>query len=124
MGPINMKRSSGFSLVEVVLAAVLLSTVIAVLLRVYATSHLFTASELERSVATNLGRQQLEDLYEYVRQDQWATPDLPLSPGTTRGAAATVTVGNQNFTRSYTVSSVNDANNNEKYRKVLVNVSW
>ena len=114
---------AGFSLVEVVVATVILSTVIVGILRAFISANLFVASQGERTAAADLARQQLEDLYEEVRQDKWNLSNQKLSPGTTLGAASTSVVDGVTYTRSYTVSSVNDGPT-EAYRKVEVTVTW
>src|SRR5690242_12739494 len=119
-----IRRQTGFTLIEVVVSMVLLATVAVGLLRIYVSAHQATPFQVNRSIAANLARTQIESLYEAVRQDWWPSVNQPLSPGTTQGAAQNIAVDGKIYSRSYTVSSVNLSGDGggQDYRKVDVTV--
>ena len=117
------RKDRGFTLVEVVVAAVLMAAVAAGLLRAFETMNGISAVQQDRVTAANLARQQLEDLHEAVRWDWWGLANFPLSPGTALGAAAAIVVNGTTYTRSYVVNAVFDGGT-EAYRRVDVTVRW
>ncbi len=112
----------GFTLIEVVVAMVVLSTVAVALLRVGISARQATPVQMDRAGAENIARMKLESLYESVRQDQWNVADQPLSVGTSQGSPQNVVVNGKTYILSYTVSSVNLSGDGggQDYRKVDV----
>lgn len=112
----------GFTLVEVVVAMVVLSTVAVGLLRVGISARQAAPVQMDRSGAENIARTLLESLYESVRQDRWTLANQPLSVGTSQGAAQNVVVNGKTYVLSYTVSGVNLSGDGggQDYRKVDV----
>jgi len=120
----------GFSLIEVLVAMVLLAGVGGSMIYAFSSSGQVTQSD--HGVAYNIARGQLEQLFERVRQDTWPNAALPLSLQTApaRPAIAPKSLNGKTFTPTYTVnndsSAVVDVNGDgqEDYRRVRMNVSW
>lgn len=112
-----MKTRAGFSLLEVLVAAMLLATSVAVIFGAFVSAHKFPKPEVGRGFNTHIAREKLEELAEAVRQDWWALTNKPLSTGVT--AADTVTYNGTDYDRSYAVSGVSG----KDYRKVEITVS-
>ena len=78
-----VSNSKGFGLVEVLLAATMLSVIGALLLRAGVSAHSITPHQMDRTGGANIARTQIEVFYESVRQDWWdpvANPTRPLTP--------------------------------------------
>jgi prepilin-type N-terminal cleavage/methylation domain-containing protein len=126
-----MKSGRGFSLMEVLVAMVLLGAVGA------ATMHAFSSSvgvvaQNDAGVAYNVARGRLEQFLEYVRQDQWSTAALPLSRQTApaRPAIPNKVLNGDTFVTTYAVNNDSDqpidqnADGVEDYRRVTMTVTW
>ena len=102
---------------ELVIAAVLLSGVVAGLMRAFTTAQGFTPVQVAKSGRSNTGRAKLENLYESVRQDWWS--DIVTAHPLTNGTHDT------DSGSAYIVNPVNPAGGDatEDYRKVEVTVS-
>lgn len=100
-----------------------MSTVLLGLLRAFVAARGFQPPQFTRSIASNLAREKLETLYEAVRQDFWNDPAKPLGIGLHEDPVIVMPDGT-NFTRKYTVSSVDMDGGGEDFRKVDVTVSW
>ena len=113
------KRSgeAGFSLLELMLAALLLSSSVAALFGAFVTASRWMKSDF--SAGAYLGAIRLESLYECVRSDWWSQNDKPLSPAGTV-TDGTVTQDGVVYTRTYTVTPVTGRD----YRKAEVKVTW
>ena len=98
-------RPRGFTLVEVVVAATLLATTVAVVFGALVTARQFAEPEIERGVEANLGREKLDSLYEAVRQDWWNAPDQPLTPDINL-PPENITLDGRDYQRHYTVQTV------------------
>lgn len=120
--PSAIRNQRGFTFVEVVVSALILTTVAVGLLRVAVSAHQSAPAQLDRSGAENIARTQAEALYESVRQDWWPGANQPLSVSTSQGAAQSVVVNGKTYSRSYTVSTVNLSGDGggQDYRKVDV----
>lgn len=124
-----MNNNSGFSLIEIVIALVILTGVGAMTMSSFVSS--VETSRPDSSIGYNFGRGIMEKMYEFVRQDQWATANLPISvtsPGTggpfTPQGSVTSLNGN-NYTATYTVNSVDsNFNGQEDYRRVRMTITW
>lgn len=117
---------AGFTLLEIVIASLLVSTVMAMLMAAFVNANRWISPEY--NVAHYLARQKLEHLYEQVRQDWWddssADPQRRLHPDFNPPSRAdeTVTLDGVAYTRNYTVSAV--AADGRDYRKAQVSVEW
>jgi Tfp pilus assembly protein PilV len=67
-----MNRKS-FSLVEVIVAAVILSLAFGGLFAAFIAARSYSTYSTERTIAANLARRALEDLYDGVSADNWDT---------------------------------------------------
>lgn len=116
------KDEKGFSLIEIMIAALLVTTVAA-----GALAMLVNAKRMIRpgnNIAGYLAKDKLESLYEAVRQDWWGVAGNPLSTG--GPYTDTVTVDGILYNRSYNVTAIN-ANADavpDDYRKVDVTITW
>ncbi len=126
MSRLGCKRQSGFTLIEVIIASLLVSTVMAMLLAAFISANRWVSPEY--NVAHYLARQQLERLSEQVRQDWWdvstTDPEQRLNPAYNPPTRPdeTLTLDGLSYTRNYVVSSV--TTNGRDYRKAKVTVSW
>ncbi len=113
----------GFSLIELLVATLLLAGVVAGFIRVFTPARGFTVTEARLSVERNLDRSMLEDLRQSVRQDTWADAASPLAPGVHNQAAFTLNKDTRAtpkpYTRTYTVTNVAGRD----YRKVEIRVT-
>ena len=117
-----MKKNTGFSLMEVLVAMVLLATVGG--LTMFSFTNSTQATQPSASVAYNYGRGLMEEMYERVRQDHWTDPGLPLSLVNPAQFPVRALNG-KTYTPSYT-STKGDLNGDgvEDFRKVKMTVSW
>ena len=120
MPPVSHK---GFTLVEIIVASLILTTVLVGLLRAFVTARGFQPPQFTRSVASNLAREKLETLYEAVRQDFWEDAARPLGIGLHEDAPIVMPDG-ITFTRKTVVSSVDMDGGGEDFRKADITVSW
>lgn len=126
-----MKKNAGFTLMEVLIAMVLLAGVGAMTLSAFTSAARARVTRPDAGVAYNFGRGLMEQMNEFVRQDQWSSSGLPLSttsPGTAgpfRPQGSTTTLNGKTYTARYTVTP-QDANSDslEDFRKVKMTVSW
>ncbi len=113
-------NESGFTFIEILVAAVLMTTVAAGLLRAFVTARGLTPAQVARSANNYLATQKLEDLHEAVRQDWWNESNRPLTPGTTVEPA--VAADGSMHTRTTTVGAVNNGQGSD-YRSIEVTVT-
>ena len=136
----NVKHGFGFSLVEVLIAMVLLAGATAMATSAFTSS--LKSTQPGANVAYNFGRGIMEKMYEFVRDDQWATLALPLSTTTVPqpGTAGAFTPQNsikalngKTYTATYVVNDNTgvpiNANSGagdtrEDFRKVKVTINW
>ena len=116
------RNEKGFSLIEIMIAALLTATVAAGVLGMLVNAK--RAIRPGNNIAGYLAKDKLETLYEAVRQDWWGVGGNPLSVG--GPTVDNVTVDNITYNRSYTVTAIN-ANADavpDNYRRVDVTISW
>ena len=115
----NGINKAGFTIIEIIVAMLLITTVSAVALTSFVSASRWASpSEL---VAIYDARGKLDQLYESVRQDTWNAGGNALSLGT---HTATVNIDGRSYTRTYVVTSVSLGGNADAYRKVVVTDSW
>ena len=116
--------ASGFTLAEIVIAMTLIAALAVPILGSFSSANQMVHTQYH--TASNLARQEMEKLYEAVRQDWWATASKPLSV-TTPSQPASVVLDGKTFTFTSTVTSM-DVNvppdGKEDYRKVKMTVTW
>ena len=125
-----MRRRTGFSLIEVLVAMVLLAGVGGAM--IYAFSSSTQVAQSDHGVAYNIARGQIEQLYERVRQDQWGTANLPLSLTNAAPQGMVKSLNGDSFTTNYDINpglpegaSVDvNGDGQEDYRRVTMTVSW
>jgi prepilin-type N-terminal cleavage/methylation domain-containing protein len=121
---------SGFTLMEILVAMVLLSVVAASALSSFSSST--TVVQSKHNTALNVARSYLEQLYEYVRQDTYGNVNAPLAlSGATLPSSGTQTLDGVVYTTTYQVNPDTpftpidvDGDGLEDYRKVRMAVSW
>lgn len=107
----------GLTLVEVIVAALLVATTVAVVFGAFISANQFTVPEIIRSVESNLAREKFEELYQAVRQDWWNQANQPLTPNVDP-PAENITLDGVTYQRSYKVRSVPT----KDYRRVEMTV--
>ncbi len=129
-----MKNCAGFSLVEIIIAMLILTGVGAMTMSAFVSSAKTT--QPGANIGYNFGRGIFEKMYEFVRQDQWAAASLPLSlatPGTGgpfTPQGSTTTLNGKTYTAAYTVNGNSgtaiDSNSDgkEDFRRVRMTVTW
>ena len=124
-----MKSNAGFSLVEIVIALVILTGVGSMTMSSFVSTA--ETTKPDASVGYNFGRGIMEKMYEFVRQDQWATNNLPLSVvGAGTGGpfipqGSTKALNGNIYTATYDVTSVDsNANGQEDFRRVRMAITW
>lgn len=132
-----MKSNAGFSLVEILVAMVLLVSVGA--MTMYSFASVAKTAQPGLGPAYHFGRGVMEKMFEFVRQDNWATAGLPLStstapqPGTVgvfTPQGSTKTLNGKTYTLNYAINNnsgvAQDTNGDgrEDFRRVRVSVTW
>lgn len=118
-----------FSLMEVVVGAMIIAAVFGGLAAIFVNVRRYVSHANRRLVAANLGRQELNRLYEEVRADTWYNTNttLPLSPNHTEIFAGT-NIDNSDYTGNYTVSNVTytagAVTANREYRQVTTRINY
>ncbi len=99
-----MRKKSGFSLIEVMVAAVIFSLAMVGLSSVFVAGNKHIIHTRERIASAEIGKFFLDPLQALVREDTWASNglgvDVPLS------AAVSQTINNRTFTETHKVDSV------------------
>ncbi len=123
MSKLIFRSSGGFTLFEILIALVLLSAVGVFAMNSFNNSTLITTGK--QNTASNLARQNLEDLKNAVGDLWWNAGGQRLSPvGPSPQPAATVLDG-ITFTPTYTVTNVDiDLDGTADVRRVTTNVCW
>ncbi len=107
---VTMKNNRGFSLLEVVIAAVVMATAAVGLLRVVSSTQVVTPLNVNRTNASSIARQQIEFMSDGVRQDWWnnAAPyELAPNPGAWRmGNPVSINSGGVTFNNTYQINNV------------------
>lgn len=119
---LKINRKS-LTLVEVVVAMVILVSVIAGLLSVFTASRRFTMHSKYRLCAVNIARETLESLKADIRSDTWDTGRLKDSADAWV-ALPQVIVGSVAYTPEYKVAKVIEGGQELGFRKVTARVRW
>lgn len=115
-----IQGEDAFTLVEVVVATLLLVTVVAFVYTMFATSARFIRPYYGEG--HYLAKNRLEELLEEVRQDRWNVVTQPLNPAF-NPPAQTFTINNVPYTRDYTVDDLTTTPG-RPYRRVRMTVTW
>jgi len=119
-----MRTKSGFTLVEVIVAAVIFSLVILGLSGVFIAGSKHIMHARERMVSAEIGKFFLDPLQDYVRQDTWnqAGNELSITAlGASRpGVGSPQTINNRIFSEVHAVNGVPGTN----LRRVISRISW
>ena len=119
----GLSSQKGFSLLEVMIATVLLATVSIGLLSIFASSR--KVLDPERNIAHNSVRDKLAALYIEVKDSTWNNASNLLYPTSSSGVTTSESLNNVNYQSTKTVASVDaDGDGQEDYRKVQVANSW
>ena len=110
-------NSAGFTLVEVIVALVILVSTAAGIFASFIAAQGYSANAKRRIVAVNFARQKLEELRPEVRQDTWNTGGLKITAWTPYEPLPATLPGDG---RRYQVESVPGVN----YRKVTVEIKY
>jgi hypothetical protein len=117
-----LKQEDGFSLLEISVAALLLTGVMAGLYSSFVTANRWI--QPQSNAAYSVARERLESLHEYVRQDWWASAGHPLSVGGPNPDGS-ATIDDVSYAREYSVINVDsDSDGVQDYRRAQVTVSW
>jgi Tfp pilus assembly protein PilW len=124
--PFEIKRPknkilSGLTLLEIVVATVILALVLVGLLNVFTVGKRYVLHSRSVMVAAELGRYFLDPLQNDVREDTWNNPTNNLSVKSYNGAS--ISIQNINFTPQYHVYDVG-LNSTSPIRKVRVDIVW
>lgn len=111
-----MKRSA-LTLVEIVVALVIIATVFLGLVATFSSVRRYTSRANIRLTTVNFTRQVLNDLYATVRADQWNT--------FATGGAVNTPIDHRNYTATYSAPApvALGGGNNSDYRQVSVTVT-
>ena len=113
-----MRRdASGFTLLEIIIASVLLAGVVAGVFGSFSTAATWF-QEGEDGVPYNLARERLDELQEAVAATNWNTG--PLAATGVWNPDGAVVLNGKTYTRSYRTDTVVG----HQYRKVQVQVTW
>jgi prepilin-type N-terminal cleavage/methylation domain-containing protein len=112
-----MHRKSGFTLVEIIVAAALFGLVIVGLLSVFVAGAKHMVHARERMVGVQLGKLFIDPLQLYVREDTWDNTANQLKLGDT--SATDQRVNNRQFSAAYHITDVGGS-----LRRVTTHISW
>lgn len=120
-----MRKKNGFSLVEVIVAAVIFALVIVGLMGVFMAASKHLTHARERMSSAQLGKFFLDPLQADVRQDTWDQigNELKLTPiGTPRAAVfSPQTINKNTFSGVHDVSAIPGM---ENLRRVITTITW
>lgn len=114
-----ISERAGFTLVEVIIAMLLVTTVGASVLMAFVNASRWASPS--GLTALYDARGNLDQLNEAVRNDTWNLASNDLSVGT---HSSTVTIDGRTYTRNYVVTSVPLGGVTDAYRKVVATNSW
>jgi Tfp pilus assembly protein PilW len=117
-------RKKGLTLLEIVMATLILSLVVTGLANLFITSKRYLLHARSRMTGGELGRYFLDPLQGYVRQDQW--PSGPNQNCLAAGNCPDATVGtaqglDKDYTARYTIRPDKPVAN---INKVSVDITW
>ena len=113
-------NNRGFSLLELLIAALLLATAVAALFGTFVSAAKWIKQEREIGAYLDVAR--IESLREASRADWWSLSGYPLTIGGPY-SEATIKLNDIEYTRTYTVSAVT-ATGSPDYRRVEVVTTW
>jgi prepilin-type N-terminal cleavage/methylation domain-containing protein len=113
-----MRKKSGFSLVEIIVSAVVFSLVITGLISVFISGNKLVIHIRERMTSVQLGKLFLDPLQVYVRQDTWGSNDLSIN-GINKPGGSQI-INNRTFTENHSVSTVAGTG----LQRVTSTISW
>lgn len=123
--------NAGFSLLEIMVAMVLLAGVSLAVMSSFSSSSRVANSGGQLNVAYNFGRGVLERLHEFVLADAtWTTSGNPLSLDAPGPQGLATTLNGDTFSVNYEVNESTlamvdeDADGLEDYRRVRMTVAW
>jgi Tfp pilus assembly protein PilW len=111
----------GLSLVEIIVAMVILSLVMLGFINLFISSKGFIMHSRSLMTGGELGRYFLDPLQMEVRQDTWDTTANNLSVRTYNGSP--INIFGINYTPNYTISNIN-VSSSSTIRKVRVALKW
>jgi prepilin-type N-terminal cleavage/methylation domain-containing protein len=111
-----MNKQTGFTLVEIMVATVILSLVILGMVSVFVAGKRHVISARDRMTGSEISKLFIDPLQMYVRQDTWGAAGNALNSGTTSGPS--VKIGSVDYTPQYDVS------NTAGLRRVKAQISW
>lgn len=118
-------NKSGFTLVEVMVAAVVLALLATGLFSVFASSRNLVSRSKRRLVAVEIARTEIETHKQHIREDRWNNPAYPAvfpADGNWRACASAAYVYSG---IAYNVDCrVDPGPTADSYRKVTVRVRW
>jgi prepilin-type N-terminal cleavage/methylation domain-containing protein len=111
-------NKKGLTLVEILVAMVILSLVLSGLVNIFVGGKRYVLRARSRMTASELGKYFLGPLQMQVRQDDWGSNCLSTSPGT--GCPGAEFINNITYTPVYNNSNISGTS----LRKVRVTISW
>jgi prepilin-type N-terminal cleavage/methylation domain-containing protein len=128
-----MRKKKGFSLVEVLVAAVIFSLLMLGMFSVFVSASKHITHARERMTSSQLGEFFIDPLQVYVRYDTWdqASNELRLTTAGTPRFGVTQSINNRNFSETHTVADGNPAGINYDaalagtvLRRVTSTITW
>lgn len=128
----RIRSTKGFSLMEILVAAVIFALLMTALANLFFAAKRWLAYSRSKMAGAELGKYFLEPLQVNVRQNQWdasaPAPDYQ-SPNLLRKSAswtgAVQTLDGKQYTPTYTVDNIpGAASAADQARKVKVNIRW
>ncbi len=119
------KNQRGFTLIEIMLAMMLLGTTGVSLMSAFSNASL--ATDAPENLAYGIASQHLATLNEAVRNDWWGANGRPLSmvnPAPQPAVETPNPPGTHTFTPAYTVNTVDSNGDGEDFRRVRITVTW
>ena len=112
-----MHKKTGFTLVEIIVATVILCLVILGMASLFIGGKRWVMHSRDRMTGIQMGKLFVDPLQSAVRQDTWADAGNALYVGTRTGTP--ISVNNVDYTPQYTVSDVTTS-----LRRVITKISW
>jgi prepilin-type N-terminal cleavage/methylation domain-containing protein len=113
-----MRKQRGFSLVEVLVAAVVFSLIMLGMVSVFVSVSKNIIHTRERSTSAQLGKFFLDPLQKYVSQNTWDQVGNELSTGNRTGTRQVI--NNRSFDERHVVSNIAVTN----LRRVTSTINW